>query len=168
MIRHLFVLSILVMSLSAGVMGCGQNSQVRANVLEWAKQITSIEKQEVSEGKAWEALANKLAVNPPTNADLQVLLASNNRVIGLYNQAVDLKPPKEAVSVHNEFLESYGNVVDIHRSFYTAMSQRDMSYYEKAMTAIREGDQLATKREVDFKELLDKFAIGCQEIDFCK
>lgn len=38
-----------------------------------------------------------------------------------------------------------------------------MSYDGKAMTAIREGDQLATRREVDFKELLDKFAIGCRE-----
>jgi hypothetical protein len=154
------------------LVGCSSNNPKtlsdREEIIKWAKEIASIHNRFEIIMSNYDFLSQVIQKRPPTKSELSQLTTCVNDVIELYNELDSFTPPKEALSIHAKYVESLTQASNAILYYKIAVSNNDMTYFEKSLNASYEGNLLSSEGYNNFVDLLDKYSISCEEINFCE
>jgi len=134
-------------------------------MLTWAKQIANLQKTLIANVDSSNAF---LQQRSPTSSDCPQLTDFADRSKDIYNQILKLSRPEEARSVHNEFVDSYSKSADADRFYAISICQDDVTYYDKYASALVDANRTNEAAFHDFKQLMDKYSISCDDVDLCE
>jgi len=151
------------------LMGCSSTSSSdRSSIINWAKQIASLEKRLENEITQAQPLMSKITSRPPTRSELDKLTGYSNNVTSLYNDIINIEPPSEAKSVHSQYVDSYAKSADYLRYYVIAIKQNDLSYFDKSVISAQEANRIGEQAHSSLEELLNRYSISCEEINYCE
>ena len=154
------------------LVGCFSNSPKtssdRADIIRWAKEIASIQHRFEIITSNYDSLNQVIRKRPPTKSELSQLTTYVNDVIELYNELDSFTPPKEALSIHAKYVESLSQASNTILYYKIAVSNNDITYFEKSLNASYESNRLSSEGYNSFVDLIDKYSISCEEINFCE
>ena len=147
---------------------CASNSQSRSEIFVWAKLITDLEKILESEILEAQSLMETIKLRPPNDYEYQQLVDYSDRFANLYNEIITIEPPEEARSAHNKFSERYAKTADYMRYYVLAIQMNDLNYFDKSVLAVQDANRIGEEANYQFKQLLEKYSISCDELDYCQ
>ena len=154
------------------LMGCSFSSSTQATdrdeIVEWAKQISSIEKSFSGVSEQLGSIMWKLKTQKPTNDDISQLLAGYNNINSLYNNLISINPPGRAQSIHDKYVESYAQAANSVLYYINFFSSADLSLFQKSVLSAQEGNRIGSEGYDELVLLLDEYSISCEEIDYCE
>ncbi len=160
---------VLFIMLFVFLVGCSSSSSSeRSDIVNWAKQIASLEKRLQSEINQFKPLSDRIVSRPPTSDELSQLTTHSNNVTALYNEIITITSPADAKSVHDQYIDSYAKTADYIRYYVIAVKQNDLTYFDKSVTAAQDANRIGAEAYSGFESILNKFSISCEEIDFCE
>ena len=89
---------ILMIPLLLGACSLLRGGSSKAELVAWASQIASLEKQMEMEINNWNRLSGNIESRAPTQDEYKELVHLNDRVSELYSSMIALQPPPEAPS----------------------------------------------------------------------
>jgi len=166
--KSLFSTFLLVMLLCACNPNNVQKSKERQEILSWAKVIAEIELDYLEITEDFYILQRKLGSSLPTYNDLTSLQVMYETISGFYTKTNKMNPPTAASLVHAKFSEKYALASDAILQYYISASQNDILYFEKSVTNSKGANKLNDEAYQGFIEILNKYSITCDEIEFCE
>lgn len=167
--RKFHIISILVLIF---LFGCSpeqsQASPQRSEIMNWGRKIVEIESEYKETTDKFYVLQRKLGSNYPTNDDIVELEETYETISGFYTKLNNIIPPTPASSVHRKFKEQYSKASEAMLQYYIAVSQNDITYYEKSVVNSKEANRIGDEASDDFIELLTKYSISCSDIGLCE
>ena len=159
---------IMIIFLLSLTTSCSTISGERQEIIEWATDITNIEKRLEYEFDYYDPLIKSITNRPPTDKELSELNDFSNQITKIYNDASTLYVPKDARTTHSLFLNSYAYTADMARYYYLAIKMNDLEYFDKSVKASQEANRIGSEAYYSFEDLLDEYSISCSEIDHCE
>jgi len=113
-------------------------------------------------------IQRKLGANLPTDDDLNKLEFFFESISEFYIKLNNMSPPMAASSVHGKFKEQYSLASDAMLHYFIAVSQNDITYFEKSVENSKEANRIGSEASDEFVELLSGYSITCSEIGLCE
>jgi len=159
---------IIVLPVLLGACSLLRTGSSKAELVAWASQIASLEKQMEMEIKNWSRLSGKIESRAPTQDEYKELVHLNDRVNELYNSMIALQPPPEVKDLHWKYIVDFAKATDAVSNYVMGARMFDPSYFEKSAQAAQEKSQMDEDAYNDFQAFLDQYSIKCGEINFCQ
>lgn len=167
--RKLYIISIVALIFA---FGCDPqqslSSPERSEIVDWAKIIVEIETENKEITDKFYILQRKLGTDFATYDDMAELKVIYETISGFYTKLNKMTPPTVATSVHRKFEEHYSLSSDTILQYYISVGQNDITYYEKSVVNSKEANRIGDEASDDFIELLIKYSISCEEINYCE
>lgn len=167
--KRIFVALLLICLFIVGcVTQVSNNSKDRSDIVKWARQIAKYEKDSQIVMENYNQLTIGLVNHYPSEKEILQLTTYNNLITYMYNELLKIEPPPDSSSVHQNYVEYYSKASESILFYIIAIRQNDLSYFEKSVVASKEGNRIGDIAYAGFVELLNKYSISCEEIDFCE
>jgi hypothetical protein len=151
------------------LMGCSStSSSERSSITNWAKQVAGLEKRLANELAQAEPLTSSSTSRPHTGTELDELTRHSDNVTSLYNEIIKIEPPPEAKAVHSLYVDTYAKSADYLRYYVMSIRLNDVRYFDKSVTAVEEANRTGEQARSALIDLLNRYSISCEEIDFCQ
>jgi hypothetical protein len=140
----------------------------RSEIVGWARELSNFEKRAEILVDDIQPLMLIIVKRPPTPFELNQLNDFSNAMTSLYNQLLDMNPPKEARAIHNKYIESYAKSADFARFYVLSIRENNIDFFNLSTTAVQDANRIGADAYIDFANLLEEYSISCSEIDFCE
>lgn len=147
---------------------CSSDQSQRTKIIQWAKQIVSLEKRSEIEIELFATLLNNVKKSPPNIQDIEFCTEITRSLSRLYDEMISIDPPQEVADIHKNYSNSYESYLNVTRYFNLTMATYDILFYEKCQNYVIEADKYRTYGYNGFRKILDKYNISCEEIDYCE
>ena len=167
--KNLFYLSFIFFLLCS----CSSPQPNREEIVIWASHIANIENKLDAQFTRIYPTIVSVSKNSATIDEIMSIstFALNARLY--YNQIKEVDEvivdmPQEAKSLQIKFVRYYKQINDFASLYDSAISLKNMDYFERSVLALQEATRLGDEAHNDFINLLDEYSISCKEIDDCE